>query len=131
MFFCFKQKTAYELRCSDWSSDVCSSDLVVEHGHAQPPGSGTDQVCHLDGDAHTVAEGRSGSEPGTPPGVARDGEHGAHDQHHDRERGGELNRRGGRATGPADRKSTRLHSRHSCAHRMASSDSKKKNTTHT
>src|SRR3546814_7931926 len=26
-FFCFKQKTAYELRISDWSSDVCSSDL--------------------------------------------------------------------------------------------------------
>src|SRR3546814_7316273 len=26
--FCFKQKTAYELRISDWSSDVCSSDLV-------------------------------------------------------------------------------------------------------
>src|SRR3546814_4576953 len=28
-FFVFKQKTAYELRISDWSSDVCSSDLVV------------------------------------------------------------------------------------------------------
>src|SRR3546814_18989888 len=27
-FFCFKQKTAYEMRISDWSSDVCSSDLV-------------------------------------------------------------------------------------------------------
>src|SRR3546814_2121463 len=26
--FCFKQKTAYELRISDWSSDVCSSDLL-------------------------------------------------------------------------------------------------------
>src|SRR3546814_2887610 len=26
-FFFFKQKTAYELRISDWSSDVCSSDL--------------------------------------------------------------------------------------------------------
>src|SRR3546814_8389523 len=29
MFFCFKQKTAYEMRISDWSSDVCSSDLAV------------------------------------------------------------------------------------------------------
>src|SRR3546814_2600403 len=29
-FFFFKQKTAYELRISDWSSDVCSSDLVVQ-----------------------------------------------------------------------------------------------------
>src|SRR3546814_4234194 len=28
-FFFFKQKTAYELRISDWSSDVCSSDLAV------------------------------------------------------------------------------------------------------
>src|SRR3546814_5791730 len=28
--FFFKQKTAYELRISDWSSDVCSSDLRVE-----------------------------------------------------------------------------------------------------
>src|SRR3546814_2655636 len=27
MCFCFKQKTAYEMRISDWSSDVCSSDL--------------------------------------------------------------------------------------------------------
>src|SRR3546814_5226543 len=26
---CFKQKTAYELRMSDWSSDVCSSDLLL------------------------------------------------------------------------------------------------------
>src|SRR3546814_5012876 len=28
-FFFFKQKTAYELRISDWSSDVCSSDLII------------------------------------------------------------------------------------------------------
>src|SRR3546814_3952324 len=28
MFFFFKQKTAYEMRISDWSSDVCSSDLA-------------------------------------------------------------------------------------------------------
>src|SRR3546814_19355384 len=28
-FFFFKQKTAYEMRISDWSSDVCSSDLVT------------------------------------------------------------------------------------------------------
>src|SRR3546814_4954050 len=30
MFFFFKQKTAYEMRISDWSSDVCSSDLGDE-----------------------------------------------------------------------------------------------------
>src|SRR3546814_9399870 len=29
MFFFLKQKTAYEMRISDWSSDVCSSDLLV------------------------------------------------------------------------------------------------------
>src|SRR3546814_9371030 len=29
MFFCVKQKPAYELRISDWSSDVCSSDLQI------------------------------------------------------------------------------------------------------
>src|SRR3546814_5735438 len=45
-FFFFKQKTAYEMRISDWSSDVCSSDLellgadVAEH---QPHGL----VCGL------------------------------------------------------------------------------------
>src|SRR3546814_1565515 len=45
-FFFFKQKTAYEMRISDWSSDVCSSDLALRNldraiaisrkpGHAQ------------------------------------------------------------------------------------------------
>src|SRR3546814_20292209 len=29
-FFFFKQKTAYEMRISDWSSDVCSSDLMIQ-----------------------------------------------------------------------------------------------------
>src|SRR3546814_10415733 len=38
VFFFFKQKTAYEMRISDWSSDVCSSDLVRTHSFpAQPP----------------------------------------------------------------------------------------------
>src|SRR3546814_3780777 len=32
MFFFFKQKTAYEMRISDWSSDVCSSDLARRQG---------------------------------------------------------------------------------------------------
>src|SRR3546814_4525776 len=31
-FFFFKQKTAYEMRISDWSSDVCSSDLLGLRG---------------------------------------------------------------------------------------------------
>src|SRR3546814_3824462 len=33
-FFFFKQKTAYEMRISDWSSDVCSSDLLTIIGAA-------------------------------------------------------------------------------------------------
>src|SRR3546814_14371522 len=47
-FFFFKQKTAYEMRISDWSSDVCSSDLGrLEHRSArchQLPGLGLAQV---------------------------------------------------------------------------------------
>src|SRR3546814_309861 len=44
-FFCFKQKTAYEMRISDWSSDVCSSDLPC----ADRPALGARR--YLDGDA--------------------------------------------------------------------------------
>src|SRR3546814_10794671 len=40
MVFCIKQKTAYELRISDWSSDVCSSDLKM-NGILQDIGRGT------------------------------------------------------------------------------------------
>src|SRR3546814_4731792 len=48
-FFFFKQKTAYELRISDWSSDVCSSDLAERHlGEADPRIRG--------GDAHVAGE---------------------------------------------------------------------------
>src|SRR3546814_6110033 len=42
MFFFFKQKTAYEMRISDWSSDVCSSDLV--HGKARIQGIETEDL---------------------------------------------------------------------------------------
>src|SRR3546814_15115597 len=35
MFFFLKQKTAYEMRISDWSSDVCSSDLRARHEAAE------------------------------------------------------------------------------------------------
>src|SRR3546814_12941473 len=35
--FFFKQKTAYEMRISDWSSDVCSSDLSAHHTYTAPP----------------------------------------------------------------------------------------------
>src|SRR3546814_9183778 len=37
LFFFFKQKTAYEMRISDWSSDVCSSDLIGSTGLSTGP----------------------------------------------------------------------------------------------
>src|SRR3546814_13808441 len=40
-FFFFKQKTAYDMRISDWSSDVCSSDLQ-EGGQRAPAGHGAE-----------------------------------------------------------------------------------------
>src|SRR3546814_14409260 len=43
IFFFFKQKTAYEMRISDWSSDVCSSDLDVKMAGK----TGTAQVVSL------------------------------------------------------------------------------------
>src|SRR3546814_11658625 len=62
MFFVFKQKTAYEMRISDWSSDVCSSDLErstqecrdlgprpARRAGAQPAGkcaAPDDTLCH-------------------------------------------------------------------------------------
>src|SRR3546814_5225257 len=47
--FFFKQKTAYEMRISDWSSDVCSSDLdAIRRGFQQYVilGAGMDTFCH-------------------------------------------------------------------------------------
>src|SRR3546814_17598171 len=44
-FFFFKQKTAYEMRISDWSSDVCSSDLSDVHVASRHPGA-PDATAH-------------------------------------------------------------------------------------
>src|SRR3546814_20750478 len=54
-FFLFKQKTAYEMRISDWSSDVCSSDLRNEGGE------GTDVADAIDDRRHAQ---RSDGQPG-------------------------------------------------------------------
>src|SRR3546814_1460467 len=51
--FFFKQKTAYEMRISDWSSDVCSSDLVavlLVMGQLHPVGTG----AHAFGSRHPL-----------------------------------------------------------------------------
>src|SRR3546814_9930482 len=54
-FFFFKQKTAYEMRISDWSSDVCSSDLC-----SQPACLPLPPVCLMPSKAYI---GRSSKEP--------------------------------------------------------------------
>src|SRR3546814_14304994 len=47
IFFCFfKQNTAYEMRISDWSSDVCSSDLT-EQAMLSDPASAADQLAQI------------------------------------------------------------------------------------
>src|SRR3546814_3039798 len=45
-FFFFKQKTAYEMRISDWSSDVCSSDLGSSKQHIAGPERFSDLTEH-------------------------------------------------------------------------------------
>src|SRR3546814_12854148 len=56
MFFCVKQKTAYEMRMSDWSSDVCSSDLA-RHG-SQARQLCPERVLHEPGKLHPDFVGR-------------------------------------------------------------------------
>src|SRR3546814_11458262 len=46
-FFFVKQKTAYEMRISDWSSDVCSSDLTRRAGSGEGLGEGIHEVLQL------------------------------------------------------------------------------------
>src|SRR3546814_6328112 len=53
MFFFFKQKTAYEMRISDWSSDVCSSDLGLDQ-------AGLGEARHADEQA--MAAGQQGDQ---------------------------------------------------------------------
>src|SRR3546814_4226642 len=48
-FFFFKQKTAYDMRISDWSSDVCSSDLGLVRRLAAGPGLPTAESRHAEG----------------------------------------------------------------------------------
>src|SRR3546814_9458893 len=58
MFFFFKQKTAYEMRISDWSSDVCSSDLLLAifgGGTRAEPGADCDVRDIGDTDRHAAA----------------------------------------------------------------------------
>src|SRR3546814_10299691 len=66
LFLFFKQKTAYEMRSSDWSSDVCSSDLyefgvgadaAAKRRHA--PGQGQDTARETDRTHQNLALGKA------------------------------------------------------------------------
>src|SRR3546814_10514470 len=61
-FFFFKQKTAYEMRISDWSSDVCSSDLATTAEVADVV-----RLCARDGAALVPQGGNSGMVGGATP----------------------------------------------------------------
>src|SRR3546814_7921787 len=55
LFFFFKQKTAYEMRISDWSSDVCSSDLAAALRRPAGQYRGVGEEAVLAVEAHLVA----------------------------------------------------------------------------
>src|SRR3546814_10673818 len=58
-FFFFKQKTAYEMRISDWSSDVCSSDLLERDDRVVGRGMAVqiDPAAHMHGDIGPIEGG--------------------------------------------------------------------------
>src|SRR3546814_1486106 len=58
----FKQKTAYEMRISDWSSDVCSSDLLQLFRRGGRPGQQADGVAILPGHHGILQQRRTGGE---------------------------------------------------------------------
>src|SRR3546814_14443776 len=60
LFFFFKQKTAYEMRISDWSSDVCSSDLALRDLRRDPAAGRADRgTAHRLGLAHSLRARRA------------------------------------------------------------------------
>src|SRR3546814_3772502 len=111
-FFFFKQKTAYEMRISDWSSDVCSSDLAVGRllqGLVRAVDAFVQAGHRLDELGAALADGfRRG---GNRRGIGIDLLHGGADGFHRRADGGGTVLDAFRAL-RADRKSTRLNSSH-------------------
>src|SRR3546814_4470308 len=70
-FFFFKQKTAYEMRISDWSSDVCSSDLAGQgHRFAIAPHETTGEPALADG-AEQADHHEGQADLARPPAEAR------------------------------------------------------------
>src|SRR3546814_5943586 len=64
VIFFFKQKTAYEMRMSDWSSDVCSSDLqahaCVVSGSRRRSGGICDQIKHIGNSLSKYSKSKTG-----------------------------------------------------------------------
>src|SRR3546814_10874687 len=60
VFFFFRQKTAYEMRISDWSSDVCSSDRPAASASGEP--DGPDEAVR-----HTMSPEKLAPGPGYQP----------------------------------------------------------------
>src|SRR3546814_1321716 len=67
VYFFFKQKTAYEMRISDWSSDVCSSDLPPAGDAAEADGGDLCRLHRRDGRA--VLGDAFGLHPGAGSGL--------------------------------------------------------------
>src|SRR3546814_6760249 len=113
-FFFFKQKTAYEMRISDWSSDVCSSDLkdikaLIAASNAQVK-TGADLV------------GRTGSSlTEIVTAIKKVSDIVAEIAAASREQATGLDQINTAVGSMEDRKSTRLNSSHSCASRMPTS----------
>src|SRR3546814_3621079 len=78
VFFFFKQKTAYEMRISDWSSDVCSSDL---ERHRNTDGRDLENAeARLARDARHVVDEQVGRRPDQGAAAGEDGDVGQRDQ---------------------------------------------------
>src|SRR3546814_6232070 len=71
-FFFFKQKTAYEMRISDWSSDVCSSDLLAKLRLV---------LARLQEAAQALPQPRVAVAAGHPPGAGRISHESLHRSH--------------------------------------------------
>src|SRR3546814_4989722 len=101
VFFFFKQKTAYEMRISDWSSDVCSSDLqqsaATRHSNEGGASDGHQEVAWICGITFT-ADGGGAETAGRSRALAPKGHRNL--------------ATGSRSNALQDRKSTRLNSSH-------------------
>src|SRR3546814_6154101 len=79
-FFFFKQKTAYEMRISDWSSDVCSSDLLAGGRHR--PGQSTNRLCARRRWPAKTNPGQGWRQQRQPDGSVRQGPEARHEADH-------------------------------------------------